>query len=71
MASESESYLYRYKSNSKHLERIYFFRILKDKYDNITTKTQDGNDHTIDATRYACEQFWKHSHVSLSNRRIF
>ena len=44
---------------------------LKDKYDNITTKTQDGNDHTIDATRYACEQFWKHSHVSLSNRRIF
>ena len=47
------------------------FEFLKDKYDNITTKTQDGNDHTIDATRYACEQFWKHSHVSLSNRKIF
>lgn len=47
------------------------FEFLKDKYDNITTKTQDGNDHSIDATRYACEQFWKHSHVSLSNRRIF
>ena len=43
----------------------------KDKYDNITSKTQDGNDHTIDATRYACEKFWKSSHVQLSNRKIF
>ena len=46
------------------------FEFIKDKYDNITSKTQDGNDHTIDATRYACEQFWKHSKIQLSDRRI-
>lgn len=47
------------------------FEFVKDKYDNITSKTQDGNDHTIDATRYACEQFWKASHVRLSDRSLF
>lgn len=47
------------------------FEFVKDKYDNITSKTQDGNDHTIDATRYACEKYWKHSHVETSNRLIF
>ena len=47
------------------------YEFIKDKYDNITTKTQDGNDHTIDATRYAVEKYWKHSNVELSDRRIF
>lgn len=47
------------------------FEFVKDKYDNITSKTQDGNDHTIDATRYACEKFWKHKTVEVSDRRLF
>ena len=47
------------------------FEFIKDKYDNITSKTQDGNDHTIDATRYACEKYWKHKHVEVSDRLIF
>ena len=47
------------------------FEFIKDKYDNITSKTQDGNDHTIDATRYACEKYWKHSNVEVSDRLIF
>lgn len=47
------------------------FEFVKDKYDNITSKTQDGNDHTIDATRYACEKFWKHKSVEVSDRRLF
>ncbi len=46
------------------------FEFIKDKYDNITSKTQDGNDHTIDATRYGCEKYWKHKHVEVSDRII-
>ena len=29
-----------------------------------------SNDHTIDATRYAVEKYWKHSSVELSDRII-
>lgn len=47
------------------------YEFIKDKYDNITSKTQDGNDHTIDATRYGCEKYWKHKHIETSDRRIF
>ena len=47
------------------------FEFVKDKYDNITSKTQDGNDHTIDATRYGCEKYWKHKQIEVSDRRIF
>lgn len=47
------------------------FEFVKDKYDNITSKTQDGNDHTIDATRYACEKYWKHKHLEVSDRKLF
>lgn len=44
---------------------------IKDKFENITTKIQDGNDHTVDATRYGAEKYWKNSKVTLSDRSLF
>ena len=30
----------------------------RDKFGNVTSKIPDGNDHTIDAARYATEEYW-------------
>lgn len=43
----------------------------RDKYGNVTTKLPDGNDHIRDAARYATEDYWNHTNMRVSDRRLF
>lgn len=43
----------------------------RDKYGNVTTKIPDGNDHLRDAARYATEDYWNTSQLTVGDRRLF
>lgn len=42
----------------------------KDKYGNFISKYPDKNNHSIDATRYAIEDYTRQKHWEFSNRRV-
>lgn len=48
------------------------FEYARDKFGNLTTKLPTTDDHTIDATRYATEEYWSTVRlVKANNGKLF